>query len=52
VSEATFSDVRGNLPEHQAEVMAAHRGTAGTGVPAPPPDRGEPDDQKYNCGGM
>ncbi len=59
MTEPTFADIRGNLPEHQDEVMAAHEGqpsievqdaTHGAGLPAV--DRGHDDHAKYGPGGI
>jgi hypothetical protein len=44
---ATFADIDPGQLRHEDELMAGHKGTAGTGVPAPEPDHGVPDDQKY-----
>ena len=45
-----FDDLCGDLPGHQNEVMTAHEGTPGTGVPAPEPDHGMSDKAKYGGG--
>jgi hypothetical protein len=44
-----FEAISPGLPAHQDELMASHEGTPGTGVPAPEPDHGVPDDVKYAC---
>jgi hypothetical protein len=54
----TFDDLRGDLPGHQAEVMAAHQTTwpsvevqsATHGKGAPPEDRGMSSQEKYGTG--
>ena len=49
----TFGDIDGpGQLRHEAEVMAAHEGTAGTGVPAPAPDHGMSDEAKYGGPGQ
>lgn len=44
-----FEALTPDLPSHQDEVMAAHQGTQGTGVPAPAADNGTTDQAKYGC---
>jgi hypothetical protein len=47
VTAGDFEAISPDLPSHQAEVMAAHQGTPGTGLPAPEPDHGTSDQEKY-----
>jgi hypothetical protein len=44
---ATFDDIDPGQLRHEDEVMAAHQGTPGTGLPAPEPDHGMSDEAKY-----
>jgi hypothetical protein len=45
--DAAFDAIDPGVPRHRDEVMAAHEGTPGTGVPAPEPDHGTDDRTKY-----
>jgi hypothetical protein len=51
-ADDSWPSLCGELPDHATEMLAAHGGTPGTGVPAPAEDRGVPDDQKYGGGGL
>jgi hypothetical protein len=57
MTEPTFADVRGDLPEHQGEVMTTHMShpipavmEARGATPAPAEDRGYDDHLKYSGG--
>lgn len=52
-----WADLAGSLPAHEDEVMASHEGrptvaeqNVAHGVPAPEPDYGQSDQQKYGGG--
>ena len=55
VTTPSFDDLRGDLPDHNTEVMASHPGQPTVaqqdrthGVGLPPPDLGNDDSQKYS----
>lgn len=47
--DPSWADLAAGLPVHASEVMASHRGTGDTGLPAPDPDLGQDDQSKYSC---
>jgi hypothetical protein len=51
-TQADWSEMCGSLPSHQDEIVTAHQGTPGTGIPAPAVDHGPPVDSTKYSGGI